>query len=357
MNVAPRLLTHRSLLWHFHFCSCLHLELSNMQTHEHASADLMAIGQHCAWPDCGQLDFLPFRCGCGQTFCLDHRSAAAHKCRLAAADCKQVIVCPICAQGVELKATDDPNVVFDRHQQAGCDPSNYARVHKKPRCPVQGCKEKLTSINTYTCKDCRTAVCLRHRLSVDHKCPGPTAAASAAAAAGQRQAATAAASAALTAAAAAGRSFGAKASSFVSDLRSTASAAASSARSKNHRQQQPADPSNTVYGSAHRRQQEWQLRQQQQQRGTERCPQCSAVFADVQQLIQHVEAVHSNNAADMQRQQQQLLPRQQGGGGGGGAGGGEVFVCPRCSTRFSDAVLLVSHSESCGRGQGNCVLC
>jgi hypothetical protein len=53
--------------------------------------------QHCAFPDCGQLDFLPFRCGCGQTFCLEHRTAAAHKCPVAA-DCKQVIVCPLCAQ-------------------------------------------------------------------------------------------------------------------------------------------------------------------------------------------------------------------------------------------------------------------
>lgn len=91
----------------------------------------------------------------------------------------RVLCCAV--QGVELTPSDDPNVVFDRHQRSGCDPSNYARVHKKPRCPVQGCKEKLTSINTYTCKDCRTAVCLRHRHADDHKCPGPSAATSAAA--------------------------------------------------------------------------------------------------------------------------------------------------------------------------------
>jgi hypothetical protein len=54
--------------------------------------------QHCAFPDCGQLDFLPFKCGCGQTFCLEHRTAAAHNCKATVPDCKQVIVCPICAQ-------------------------------------------------------------------------------------------------------------------------------------------------------------------------------------------------------------------------------------------------------------------
>lgn len=83
-------------------------------------------------------------------------------------------------QGVELSPTDDPNLVFDRHQAAGCDPANYARVHKKPRCPAKGCKERLTSINSYQCKDCSQKVCLKHRLAMDHACAGPAAAANAA---------------------------------------------------------------------------------------------------------------------------------------------------------------------------------
>ena len=51
-----------------------------------------------------------------------------------------------------------------------CDPSNYAKVHRKLKCPVPGCKEKLTSINTYNCKTCSTAVCMKHRFSSDHDC-------------------------------------------------------------------------------------------------------------------------------------------------------------------------------------------
>lgn len=52
----------------------------------------------------------------------------------------------------------------------GCDPSNYAKVNKKRKCPVPDCKEKLTSVNTYTCKHCSKDVCLKHRLATDHQC-------------------------------------------------------------------------------------------------------------------------------------------------------------------------------------------
>lgn len=53
-----------------------------------------------------------------------------------------------------------------------CDPQNYAKVHKKPRCPCPGCREKLTSINTYRCKVCGLEVCLKHRFPSDHTCSG-----------------------------------------------------------------------------------------------------------------------------------------------------------------------------------------
>ena len=51
-----------------------------------------------------------------------------------------------------------------------CDPANYAKVHRKPRCPVPGCKEKLVASNTYQCRDCATTVCLKHRFAKDHSC-------------------------------------------------------------------------------------------------------------------------------------------------------------------------------------------
>ena len=35
---------------------------------------------------------------------------------------------------------------------------------------MSGCKEKLTTVNTYRCKDCSATVCLKHRFPADHGC-------------------------------------------------------------------------------------------------------------------------------------------------------------------------------------------
>lgn len=135
-------------------------------------ADLMGLGAHCARPDCMQIDFLPFTCdACSQTFCLDHRTYTAHSCAHAEGRQTEVIVCPVCARAIKLTAGSDPNIAFDRHQrEEGCDPSHYARVHQKPKCPVPNCKEKLSLTNTYRCKECSQRVCLRHRHGDDHGC-------------------------------------------------------------------------------------------------------------------------------------------------------------------------------------------
>jgi len=53
-----------------------------------------------------------------------------------------------------------------------CDPSNYSRVHAKPRCPVPGCRTALTLVNGYECRACGVRVCLGHRHGADHACAG-----------------------------------------------------------------------------------------------------------------------------------------------------------------------------------------
>lgn len=45
-----------------------------------------------------------------------------------------------------------------RHTRGECDPANYDRVHRKPRCPAPGCREKLVSTNSYTCRECGVTV-------------------------------------------------------------------------------------------------------------------------------------------------------------------------------------------------------
>ncbi|CAK9090029.1 unnamed protein product [Durusdinium trenchii] len=57
--------------------------------------------------------------------------------------------------------------VFDRHVASGaCAPS----VKTKPRCPVKGCREKLTFSNSCQCGSCGLKVCLKHRFEDQHEC-------------------------------------------------------------------------------------------------------------------------------------------------------------------------------------------
>lgn len=134
-------------------------------------ADLLGIGQHCSHEDCRQIDFLPFQCDCCQrVYCLQHRTYEAHKCPNSGSRTTAIIVCPLCAKGIRLQGGKDANQAFEEHTRTDCDPANYAKVHKKPKCPVKGCKEKLATINTYFCKECGQRVCLKHRHGDDHSC-------------------------------------------------------------------------------------------------------------------------------------------------------------------------------------------
>lgn len=139
-----------------------------------SQSDLMAIGSHCMHPGCRQRDFLPFTCDCCHlVFCLDHRSYAAHQCSKARGKECVVVVCPLCKQSIHLTGQDDVHEAFDRHCRYGnCDPANYERTKRKPRCPVERCNVKLTEATTYTCKDCGIKVCMAHRFESDHGCKG-----------------------------------------------------------------------------------------------------------------------------------------------------------------------------------------
>uniref|UniRef100_A0A6U9ILE4 AN1-type domain-containing protein n=1 Tax=Zooxanthella nutricula TaxID=1333877 RepID=A0A6U9ILE4_9DINO len=128
-------------------------------------------GVHCSDPYCRQQDFLPFTCNaCNKVFCKDHFKYSAHSCEkgLAATD-KRVIVCPLCQVAVPLGAEEDENAAFERHAASdACQPA--PPPPPKPRCPVQGCKEKLTSLNTFSCGTCHKKVCLKHRFEDAHDC-------------------------------------------------------------------------------------------------------------------------------------------------------------------------------------------
>lgn len=136
-------------------------------------ADFLGIGKHCV--ECKQLDFLPLECNrCKRHFCNEHFSG--HRCPVAGSlqkpeEDKNVIICPICARGVERKPHVDPNVLIDEHcRSKECDPDNYSRVHERKKCPGAGCRVKLTTVNSYECRHCGVSTCVKHRFPGDHTC-------------------------------------------------------------------------------------------------------------------------------------------------------------------------------------------
>ena len=140
------------------------------QDDDERSRDVMDIGLHCSNELCKQLDFLPNMCSsCGQPFCSGCFSS--HRASCSPVDDQLVVVCPVCARGVSHQAGEDPNVVIEEHQRQGrCDPRNYKRVHERKRCCGTGCREKLTTVNSYVCKTCGQETCVRHRFRESHDC-------------------------------------------------------------------------------------------------------------------------------------------------------------------------------------------
>lgn len=66
---------------------------------------------------------------------------------------KKVVVCPLCAKAVlYFPEQESADAAVDRHTARECDPANYNRVHNKQRCPVPGCKERVTATNVYRCR-------------------------------------------------------------------------------------------------------------------------------------------------------------------------------------------------------------
>ncbi|GAX80579.1 hypothetical protein CEUSTIGMA_g8016.t1 [Chlamydomonas eustigma] len=352
-------------------------------------SDLMALGDHCTVTHCGQVDFLPFRCDCClKTFCLEHRSYSAHACKESGSRQTEVIVCPICARGVKLVPGQDPNLVFDVHTRENCDPSHYAKVHKKARCPVPRCSEKLTLINAYRCKTCSVRVCLKHRHPDDHSCSeikATTLASRALASSTVKPPVMPKDSVPTSHASALGlnkvgidRGIGA---SNVARTQLPAYDAvqrpSSRASTMQAARSQYEFPENSVKGTAQRRMAQ-QQQQQQQQSGRsndsnanplvetprpEECPQCLARFSTVQQLVQHVEEWHPSSSSQFATSNPQgtvqnpltaltqswsMLGATRGSTALTASRAADVYRCSFCQSQFNDPVQLVSHGEQCG---------
>ena len=225
-----------------------------------------------------------------------------------------VLICPLCAQGVRLNPSEDPNITWDTHVNTDCDPSNYQKVTKKQKCPVPGCKETLTFSNKIRCKDCTKEHCLKHRFGPDHKCPGPRTVDSG--------------------------------FPFVNMLRRSQKAEtrpnSSSKNGSSWWSSSLVNAATNFKSSAEARMQKLSIATSQALQKAkdgispnssgssgdlvEECVHCPARFSTVGALIEHVEKSH-------QKKQQ---PSR---------GQVTVDVCPKCSKAFRDPVLLVEHVE------------
>eukprot|EP01023_Acetabularia_acetabulum_P030706 TRINITY_DN2890_c0_g2_i2.p2 TRINITY_DN2890_c0_g2~~TRINITY_DN2890_c0_g2_i2.p2 ORF type:complete len:347 (+),score=26.93 TRINITY_DN2890_c0_g2_i2:130-1170(+) len=283
--------------------------------------DPLLAGEHCNVAECKQIDFLPFKCDCcHKVFCLEHRQYEEHKCPLAQHKVLEVVPCPLCAKGIKLTRGTDPNEQFEIHLREGCDPGNYRKVHKKKKCPVDGCRERLTETGSYSCQKCGQKTCLKHRHPEDHACKAT-----------RKQNST-------SSIATIAGSIRQKSGNLIMDsfraLGVGTRAPKLTPKAPTPKRQTPHQPQPAIASA------------------TEQCPQCGAGFSNVQQLVSHVQQVHErtgnqiqNNTNRQQSQQQQqrvdqplVRTRRQNQGQG-------TEVCPVCNARFVDVVQLVSHVE------------
>lgn len=115
------------------------------------SGDVEAIGAHCTYEYCHQLDFLPFKCqSCGNKYCLDHRTEDAHECSNPGAWARSRRT----ENTSSLPATEKPT------------------LSTAQQCSSPVCK---TFVNTSQnlgvhCATCNRTYCLKHRFPEDHAC-------------------------------------------------------------------------------------------------------------------------------------------------------------------------------------------
>jgi len=161
-------------------------------------AQFADLGKHCSRPDCNQQDFLPITCDlCQKVHCRDHAAYDAHECPHKARIDKRVMICPLCDAPVRIDPDEPCELTWERHaatvecaraaakkvadeaeRGVAKDPAAAAR-RKLDCCPAKGCKEKLTTINSYLCKTCNQKVCMKHRFEDTHQCKEAVAAAKA----------------------------------------------------------------------------------------------------------------------------------------------------------------------------------
>ncbi|CAI7861923.1 unnamed protein product [Closterium sp. NIES-54] len=103
-----------------------------------------------------------------QPFCLDHRSYGAHACPDVHVKDVTVAVCPKCSSSFRTSRFEDAERALARH--VGGSDCQAASAGRRTKCPVRGCRQRLTTSNRAKCRSCAEDHCLQHRLASDHHC-------------------------------------------------------------------------------------------------------------------------------------------------------------------------------------------
>ena len=117
--------------------------------------DLEAIGSHCQYTYCNQLDFLPFRCeSCKGTYCLDHRTESGHK-------------CPRAGEWAAARRKAAALNSTSNNPSAG-----KPTILNATQCSHPSCKTYINTLSSVGvgCPTCNRQYCLKHRLKEDHSC-------------------------------------------------------------------------------------------------------------------------------------------------------------------------------------------
>lgn len=128
------------------------------------SKDVEAIGAHCKYAYCNQLDFLPFRCeSCKGTYCLDHRTETAHKCAHAG---------EWAAAARRKAAASNNNASLLSTSTSLSGGSGKPTLLTATQCSHPQCRTYINTLNSVgvACPTCHRHYCLKHRLREDHSC-------------------------------------------------------------------------------------------------------------------------------------------------------------------------------------------
>jgi len=289
------------------------------------------IGKSCSY--CNSQDFLPFTCDCcSSVFCLEHRSYVSHNCKKATGKDHRVISCPLCTKSIhffEDGSSANVHEVFDKHLRLECTnreganstaksattttSSSNAATKAPKRCCAKGCRDTLTTSNTFYCPKCRQETCLKHRFADAHEC-------GASRGVGRTLGGNSNPSILLS-------SSTSSSSSTTTSASSTKTSALSSTSASSNNQSVPFFATRSAQPPSRNFDMRAQLRETAHRRGA----------------AGGREAANYNNSS---------------GSNGGGGGGDRLEPCSHCGAAFDDPVALVTHVSTAHSGESErCTTC